>query len=139
MYHKILVPIDASAFDRTILEHVKQLAKFCHAKVVLLHVADGWAARRFGKEAVSPEITADTAYLQKISAELKADGIDTTAELAYGEPRVEILKWVREKGCDLIAMGTHGHRFVADLLLGTTATHVQHRVDVPVLLLRKKL
>jgi nucleotide-binding universal stress UspA family protein len=104
----------------------------------LLHVADGWAARTYGPDAVSPEITEDTAYLHKVQAEFQAAGIPTDAELAYGEPPQQIINWVENKGCDLVAMSTHGHRFLGDLFLGTTATRVQHRISVPVLLLRAK-
>jgi nucleotide-binding universal stress UspA family protein len=105
---------------------------------VLLHVATGWAARTYGPDAVSPEITEDTAYLEKVRKEFQAAGISAEAELAYGDPAREIVKWVKEKGCDLVAMSTHGHRFIADIFLGTTATRVQHNVSVPVLLLRAK-
>ncbi|MDR3666610.1 MAG: universal stress protein, partial [Ignavibacteriaceae bacterium] len=56
--------------------------------------------------------------------------------LAYGEPVKEIVEWVKKEGCDLIAMSTHGHKFLADIFLGTTASRVQHRVNVPVLLLK---
>jgi nucleotide-binding universal stress UspA family protein len=105
---------------------------------VLLHVADGWAARTYGPDAVSPEILEDTAYLEKIRAEFQAMGIPAQAELAYGEPAKEIIKWVEQKGCDLVAMSTHGHRFLADIFLGTTASRVQHSIRVPVLLLRAK-
>jgi len=139
MYKHILVTLDTTDCDRTILAHVKALAKFCASSVALLHVADGWAARRFGKDAVSAEITEDTRYLQQVKAEFEAAGIPTTALLLYGEPKAEILKWVQENDCDLIAMSTHGHRFLADLFLGATATHVQHRVDVPMLLIRKRV
>jgi len=138
MYKKILVALDASTCDRAILQQVIPLAKLCGASVFLLHVADGWAARTFGKDAVSPEITEDTSYLGTIKKEVEAAGIPVAAELAYGEPKKEILKWVEDKGCDLIAMSTHGHRFLGDLIFGTTATHVQHRVDIPVLLVRGK-
>ena len=138
MYEKILVTLDGTATDRAIIEHVKQLASMMHSRLVLLHVADGWAARSFGPDAVSPEIREDTAYLQKVRDELQASGIPTEAELAFGNPVDEIVKWVREKGCDLVAMSTHGHRFFGDLFRGTTANRVQHRVSVPVLLLRAK-
>jgi len=138
VYQTILVTLDATGTDRKIIEHVKELARLCGSTVVLLHVADGWAARQFGKEAVSDEVTEDKAYLEKVRKEFEEAGIKAEAELAYGEPRKEILKWVAERGCSLIAMSTHGHRFIGDMLLGTTATHVQHRVDVPVLLMRAK-
>lgn len=138
MYNEILVTLDATPTDRAIIDHVKQLAKFQGSRVMLLHVADGWAARTYGPEAISAEVTSDKAYLAKVCAEFQALGIPAEAELAYGEPAKEIVRWVREKGCDLIAMSTHGHKFLADVFLGQTAHHVQHNVNVPVLLLRAK-
>ncbi len=138
MYKTILVTLDSTPTDRAIIDHVKQLAKLAQGRVVLLHVADGWAARTYGPDAVSPEITEDTAYLESVRNEFQAAGISAEAELAYGDPVKEIVKWVGQKGCDLVAMSTHGHRFLADIFLGTTATRVQHSVRVPVLLLKAK-
>jgi len=138
MYNKILVTLDAAPADRAIIEHVKELARIMHSRVVLLHVADGWAARTYGADAVSREVTEDTAYLEKVKIEFQAVGLAAEAELAYGEPTKEIVRWVQEKRCDLVAMSTHGHRFLADLFLGTTASRVQHNISVPVLLLRAK-
>ena len=138
MYETILVTLDGTPRDRAIIEHVKQLAKLAHSRLVLLHVADGWAARTYGPDAVSPEIAEDTSYLEKVRAEFEAAGIPAQAELAYGDPASEIIKWVQQKGCDLVAMSTHGHRLLADLFLGTTATRVRHSVGVPILLLRAK-
>ena len=138
MYKTILLTLDGTPTDQAIVEHVKQLAKLAQSRVVLLHVADGWAARTYGADAVSPEISEDTAYLEKIRNEFQAAGISAEAELAYGEPVKEIVRWVRQKGCDLVAMSTHGHRFLADIFLGTTASRVQHSISVPVLLLRAK-
>ena len=87
---------------------------------------------------MSQEITDDTAYLEKVRAEFQSAGISAQAELAYGEPAAEIIKWVKQKGCDLVAMSTHGHRFLADVFLGTTATRVQHKISAPVLLLKAR-
>jgi nucleotide-binding universal stress UspA family protein len=101
-------------------------------------VADGWAARIYGPDAVSPEIAEDTAYLKKVRLEFQSLGIPAQAELAYGEPAAEIIKWVQQKGCDLVAMSTHGHRLLSDIFRGTTASRVQHSISVPVLLLRAK-
>jgi len=138
MYEHILVTLDATQADRTILDHVIKLARFCGSKVTLLHVADGWAARTYGADAISREIDEDRAYLAKVKAELQAEGLPTEAELAFGEPATEIIKWVRERGCNLVAMSTHGHRLLADLFLGTAANTVRHEVDVPVLLIKAK-
>ncbi len=138
MYETILVTLDGTATDRAIIEHVKQLAKLAHSRLVLLHVADGWAARTYGPDAVSPEISEDTHYLEGVQKEFQALGIPAEIELAFGEPSQEIIRWVKKKGCDLVAMSTHGHRFLADMFLGTTATQVRHSVNVPVLLLKAK-
>lgn len=138
MYDTILVTLDGTPSDRAIIEHVKQLAKLAKSRLVLLHVADGWAARTYGADAVSAEIAEDTAYLEKVRAEFQSIGIPVQAELAYGEPADQIIKWVQEKGCDLVAMSTHGHRLLADVFLGATATRVRHSIDVPVLLLKAK-
>ena len=138
MYKTILVTVDGTSSDRAIIQHVKPLAKLAGSRVVLLHVADGWAARTYGADAVSREISEDTAYLKQVREELQAAGIPTDSELAYGDPAKEIVKWVEQKGCDLVAMSTHGHRFLADIFLGTTANRVQHSISVPVLLLRAK-
>ena len=127
MYDKILVTLDGTATDRAIIDHVKRLAKLTQSRLVLLHVADGWAARIYGADAVGREITEDTAYLEKVRA-----------ELAFGEPAEQIVRWIQRHGCDLVAMSTHGHRFLGDLFLGATAMRVQHRVSVPVLMLRAK-
>src|SRR6201995_6006712 len=100
MYDKILVTLDGTTSDRAIIEHVKRLAKLANSRLVLLHVADGWAARTYGPDAVSPEITEDTAYLERVRQEFQSLGIPAEHELAYGEPDKEIIRWVREKSCD---------------------------------------
>ncbi len=138
MYKTILVTLDGTPTDRAIIEHIKLLSKLAGSRVVLLHVAHGWAARTYGPDAISQEITEDKAYLQSVREELQSRDIPVDTEMAYGDPAREITKWVEQKHCDLVAMSTHGHRFLADLFLGTTASRVQHNVRVPVLLLRAK-
>ena len=132
MYDTILVTLDGTPSDRAIIEHIKQLAKLANSRLVLLHVADGWAARTYGRDAVSREITEDNAYLERVRAEFQS----AEAELAFGDPANEIIKWVNQKGCDLVAMSTHGHRFLADVFLGATASRVRHHIGAPVLLLK---
>ena len=138
MYKTILLTLDNSPTDRAIIDHVKQLAKVMNSSIVLLHVATGVPAQFNGPDAAGEEIEQNHAYLRQVKAECEAAGIATRAELAFGDPVTEIVKWVVDKGCDLVAMGTHGHKFVADLLLGTTASRVQHNVGIPVLMLRSK-
>ena len=138
MYQTILITLDTTPTDRAIIKHIKALASIMESQVVLLHVADGWAARTFGPDAVSPEVTEDKAYLEEVRKEFQAAGIRADAFLAYGDPVIEIVRWVHEKHVDLVAMSTHGHRLLADIFLGTTASRVQHSIDVPVLLIRAR-
>src|SRR5712672_2680751 len=124
MYRRILVAVENSGADRTILNHVAELAKLTGAELLLVHVADGWAARNF-----------DQLKLRE-SEEMKALGLNVEMRLAMGDPATELIKVSQEQGVDLIAMSTHGHRFIKDILLGATADKVRHVVKVPVLLLR---
>ena len=138
MYKTILVTLEASPTDRAIIDHIKRLAKILNSTVVLLHVATGVPAQYHGARAGGQEVNEDREYLERVKAEFEAEGIPAKAELGFGGPAKEIVKWVEQKGCDLVAMSTHGHQFVADLLFGTTATKVQHKISVPVLLLRAR-
>ena len=138
MYHKILIPLENSKADEAILHHIKPLAKMMGASLLLMHVADGWVARNFERLnlAESEEMKSDRAYLASVAKELEAEGFKVTHVLAMGEPSDEIVKFTRKHKVDLIAMSTHGHRFISDLLYGSTADKVRHLVDVPVLLLK---
>jgi nucleotide-binding universal stress UspA family protein len=140
MYKHILIPLENSDADETILGHVKLLARMTGARLLLVHVSDGWVARNFNqlKLAESEEMKDDRAYLEKRSRELAGEGFSCDAVLALGEPSGEIIKIAREKDVDLIAMTTHGHRLISDILHGATADKVRHEVDVPVLLLKVK-
>ena len=140
MYHHILIPLENSPADETILAHIKPLARMTGARLLLVHVADGWVARNFDQLelAESEEMKQDRLYLEKRNRELASEGFSCKAVLALGEPSDEIIKLAGEKDIDLIAMTTHGHRFVSDLLYGSTADKVRHQVEVPVLLLKVK-
>jgi nucleotide-binding universal stress UspA family protein len=138
MYHTILVPVENRETDQTILGHIRSLAKLTNARLVLVHVADGWAARNYERLKLqeSEEMKQDREYLATLSEELRSEGYEVKAVLAMGDPATEIIKLARAEQIDLIAMTTHGHRLVADFLHGSTADKVRHEVDVPVLLLK---
>jgi len=138
MYQRILVPVEHGAADDCIIGHVRKLARFCGASVVLIHVADGWAARhqRDLKLRESEEMRSDRDYIERLCATLSADGLDADAVLASGDPSAEIAAAAEREGCDLIAMATHGHRFLNDVVRGSVANEVRHKSLVPVLLVR---
>jgi nucleotide-binding universal stress UspA family protein len=138
MYHRILVPVENSSYDERILDHVRALAQFCGASVVLIHVADGWAARNIQHLNLreSEEMRGDRAYIEQLAERLSAEGLTAEALLATGDPSTEIAAAADREKCDLIAMSTHGHKFLADLIYGSVANAVRHMTSVPVLLLR---
>lgn len=138
MYRRILVPLENSAADRTILTHVEALARFTGASLLLVHVADGWVARHYDELQLreSEEMQQDRSYLDGVVRELEGKGFTVSARLALGDPANEIIRLVDDEKVDLIAMATHGHRFVMDLLLGSTVGKVRHVVSVPVLLVK---
>ncbi len=138
MYKKILVTLENSRTDEAILRHIEQLAKPLGSALLLVHVADGWMARHRERLnlAESEEMREDRTYLEEVRARFAAAGILAEAQLMWGEPADEIVKLAETAGVDLIAMSTHGHRFLADLVYGSIANKVRHTVNVPVLLLK---
>jgi nucleotide-binding universal stress UspA family protein len=138
MYKHILIAIENSEADRAVLAHIEPLARLTGARLLLVHVADGWAARHFNelKLRESEEIRDDREYLQRVCQELVEHGFETRARLAMGDPATELVKVAIDESVDLIAMSTHGHRFLNDLLRGSTADRVRHNVEIPVLMVR---
>lgn len=138
MYKRILVTLENSSYDDVIVAHVRKLAKLCNSSLVLIHVADGWVARNVSQLNLreSEEMQQDRAYLEKVAASLATDGIDTEPLLASGDPADEIAAAAEREGCDLIAMTTHGHKFLNDMLRGSVANKVRHNSLIPVLLVR---
>jgi len=138
MYKRILVPLEHSPYDETILAHIRKLARHCGASLVLIHVADGWAARNVKQLNLreSEEMREDREYLEQIADSLESEGIAAECVLAAGNPGAEIAEAAVRENCDLIAMSTHGHRFLQDLLYGSVANEVRHISRIPVLLVR---
>jgi nucleotide-binding universal stress UspA family protein len=138
MYRRILVPLEHTDYDDAIVAHVRDLAKLCCASVVLIHVADGWAARNQHQLVLreSAEMKYDREYLEERADALELAGIDTECVLAGGDPGKEIAAAAEREGCDLVAMSTHGHRGIQDLLRGSVANEVRHHTTVPVLMVR---
>ena len=137
MYQKILITLDTSASDPEILVAVTALAAMMKSDLLLLHVADGWVARNFDQLnlAESEEMRADWKYLEEIAARLRSEtGLTVTTQLALGNPPDQILKVAEAEGVGLIAMASHGHRLVGDIIHGSTIESVRHRTRTAMLI-----
>ena len=138
MYKKILVALENSKADQTLIPHISELARLLGSELHLVHVADGWVARNYNQLALaeSEEMKADRAYLDETEAVLKKAGMKVSTSLALGDPPREILKAAEREKCDLIAMTTHGHRLIGDLIYGSTIEKVRHASAIPLLVVR---
>jgi nucleotide-binding universal stress UspA family protein len=138
MYRKIAITLDGTPSDRAIVQHIKELAGTLGSEVTLLHVVANASAQWSGSDAGGVEVQRVQTYLNQVQEEFDLAGIPATIQMSFGDPVTEIVKWVNASDCDLLAMGTHGHRLVGDLIHGVTASRVQHHISIPVLLLRAK-
>jgi len=138
MYQKILVALENGPADESLMPQVTGLAQRLQSQLLLLHVADGWVARHFDDLQLveSEEMKEDRRYLEGLVNRLRAEGLEASYVLAMGNPPDEILKVAEREKCDLIAMTTHGHRFLADVLHGSTIAEVRHKAAIPLLLVR---
>ncbi len=141
MYKRILIPLENSKYDDVILDHIKPLAEDLLAELILVHVADGYAARMQKQLNLvdSEEIKKDRAYLHKRESELTLAGFKVNGFLRAGEPSDEILAIAQQQNCDLIAMATHGHRFLKDFIFGSVAENIRHRTDTPILMVKSRI
>jgi len=138
MYKKILVALENSRADETLLRHITDLAKLHCSDLLLVHVADGFVARNYERLnlADSQEMKDDRAYLESAATDLRTRGLKVDTFLALGDPAQGIVKAAQDRQCDLIAMTAHGHRLLGDLLFGSTINEVRHKAQVPVLIVR---
>ncbi len=141
MYRKILVALDTTPSDLELLAPIAQLAGLMKSELLLLHVADGWAARNFNQLnlAESEEMKDDRRYLEETATRLRTEtGLKITTRLALGSPPDQILKITAEEECGLIAFASHGHRLVADIIRGSTIEAVRHATSVPIFVVPPK-
>jgi nucleotide-binding universal stress UspA family protein len=138
MYKKILVALENSPADECLLAQVRELARHLGSRLVLVHVAEGWAARNYSQLtlAESEEMKQDREYLEKVAQDLRAAGLAVDTLLGAGDPAKELLETIHRERCDLVAMAGHGHRGLADLFFGSVISEVRHKSTVPLLLVR---
>lgn len=141
MFKRILVALDHSKADRTLLPKVKELALLTGAELLLLHVSTGWAAewRENLNLADTEDMKKDHDFLEKTAQDLRGEGLQVSTSQGYGEPANAILTLARQRKCDLIAMTTHGHRLISDLIHGTTITKVRHESEIPIFLVKAEM
>lgn len=141
MFRKILVALDTSASDLELLPAVRELGSMMHSEVLLVHVADGWAARNFDQLnlAQSEEMCEDWKYLEETASAFRDETqLTVNIHLALGDPSTALLKVAEEAGVDLIALASHGHRLIGDIIHGSTIDALRHKATVPLFIVPPK-
>jgi nucleotide-binding universal stress UspA family protein len=131
IYKKILVTLDCSPVDEAIIKHVAAIALQNSAKVYLLHVVH---SHTLDQNRVLSEKA--SSCMETWSTFLNNQGIKVFTVIRSGEPDIEILNEIEGKDYDLVAMATHGHTFIGDLLFGSVSKCLKHKISIPLLLLK---
>ncbi len=144
----ILVPLDGSEVHEPGLHLAADLAGYYRTRLHLVLVVPTMStlsAERAATGALLPSSTKailDLAqsgaveYLQAKVGELKAHGLDASAEVERGAPDVKIIEVASRMDAGLIVMGTHGRAGLAAFWEGSVTPKVMAQAHAPVLLLR---
>jgi manganese transport protein len=141
MYRKILIALDTTPSDQELLPHIAALATSMKSELLLVHIADGWVARNFDQLnlAESEEMREDWNYLEETAARLRTEtNLTVTTRLGLGNPPNQILKVAETEQVDLIALASHGHQLLGDIIHGSTIDAVRHKARVPIIVVPAK-
>lgn len=132
-YRKVAIALDFSGREEEILREAMRLFGAQRPELLLLHVVESASARFLGKEAADLESERDAERLEGYAEALRQKGFRASAHLGVGRPVPELQRLVQALEPDLVVLGAHGHRFLGDLLKGSTADALRHRVKASVL------
>jgi manganese transport protein len=135
-YGVIGAAIDYEAPTDKVLAHAQSLASQHGASLFLFHVVEGASGQVYGTEAYDEEAREDRVYIESIAAQLRASGLEVTPVLGYGRVTTELVRLAKENKVDLLVMGGHGHKYLADFIFGTTISKVRHALGIPVLVVK---
>jgi nucleotide-binding universal stress UspA family protein len=135
---RALVPVDFGTVTTVCMDLIPKLSKMGLQEVVLFHVVEsskynldgssksGQDAARFDK------VTAD---LDKLKAELIAQGVNASTHIHFGTVSYNVLEAARELDCSLIVLGAHRKSVLHELVLGGNSEEVVRKAHVPLLVL----
>jgi manganese transport protein len=132
-YRRIGVAVEFEGSDDAVLEQGLALARDHQAELVVLHVVEGLGASYLGAETRDQESRIDESRMEQMVNHLRQAHPRTEGYLGYGDPPEQLVRLAEEQALNLLVLGTHGHRFFADLALGQTVSPLLHRLTIPVL------
>jgi manganese transport protein len=132
-YRRIGVAVEFAGADNAVLAQAATVARSHDAPLLLIHVVEGPGADYYGPATDDQESRVDRLRMAELVKHLRSDGLEAEGVLGYGDPPDELVRLARERQLDFLVLGTHGHRFFADLALGQTVAPVLHRLQIPIL------
>lgn len=132
-YRTIGVAVEFDRHDRAVLAQAAEVARLHGAALVVVHVVEGVGVDLYGSESDAQESRSDRGRMAQLTEHLRQRGLEAQGVLGYGNPAEQLVRIAKEQGLDLLVLGTHGHRLLADLALGRTVSPVLHKLTIPVL------
>ncbi|GAB3815614.1 hypothetical protein GCM10028895_09960 [Pontibacter rugosus] len=132
-YKRVAITLDFSDVDQNVLDSAIAIGG-TGAEYMLIHIVETAGALVMGQEIHDMETTADWDNLKRYAEDLRSQGYTVRVQLGFGSPKQRIPKIVHNFDADLLVMGSHGHKMVKDLILGTTIDAVRHAVNIPMLI-----
>jgi manganese transport protein len=130
------VALDNSEIDELVISRAMSLARIHKAEMTLIHVTDSPGVQVYGEQMHDEHARDDISYIFEIAEILKRQGFKARPIIRAGKPAQEIIKVVKEENIDLLLMGSHGHKFISDMLFGETASNVRHNLDIPIMVVK---
>jgi manganese transport protein len=134
-FRKIALALDYGDNDKTILQYALQLGN-THASYILIHIVESASARVMGSEAMDYETRKDQDRIEEYALMLREKGHDAHGILGFQKRATEIARIIKQNDCDLLIIGSHGHKGAQDWLFGETINSVRHLIDIPVFIAR---
>ncbi len=131
--NRIAVAVDFSTSDNKAINKALQLGNK-DSTLILIHVLESTNAVVYGEDAYDHEREEDFQKLKHYQEQLTHENIRVEIQLGFGNPKQAIPELILKNNCDTVVMGTHGHKTIKDILLGTTIESVRHTIKVPLVL-----
>ncbi len=135
-YKRIAIAVDFSNIDHEILNHALALGK-TGTRYLLIHVVESAPAIYFGQDTNDYETLQDQEVLKRYAARIRDLGYDVSTQIGFGNPKIAIPQIATVFNADVLVLGSHGHKWLKDLIFGTTINAVRHSINIPVLVVQR--
>ena len=130
---RIAVTVDFSSSDNKAINKAIELSNN-QAKLILIHILESTNAMVYGENACDLEREEDFQKLKLYQNQLLKENIVTEIQLGFGNPKLAIPELILKNNCDVLVMGTHGHKTMKDIILGATIDSIRHEIKITLVL-----